>query len=405
MRGLKLLRVGGRLVYSTCSLNPIEDEAVVFALLKRCRGSVRIVDVSSMYPALKRASGLYQWKVCDQTNGVYANYESIPAEQKRLYRETMFAPEEQEAKEQHLERAMRFLPHMQDTGGFFVCVLEKVAPIPRAEKEEEEVKEETIGMEEENPQDNKEEEENQENEEEEIDGGDLVGIVKEEQRYELVGGIIFRALSVNRKYDTLLPWNRKRSYFCDSIIHSLESLKTFYGIDDSFEWDLIYSRSESNNILLYVNPTIHRLCLTSQSAKRLKVVNTGLKLFEYNSRVCECAYRICQEGLAVIRKHMTKRIVPVCLDDFKRVLETQRTSADITAFSGATQEMLKELEAGACVFVLNEEAKKGLTEKFPSFERVFEEMGCVVWRGVKNINVLVTETDIETMKRVLTMDK
>ena len=183
MRGLKLLRVGGRLVYSTCSLNPIEDEAVVFSLLKRCRGAVRIVDVSTMYPALKRASGLYQWKVCDQENGVYTNYESIPAEQKRLYRETMFAPEEQEAREQHLERAMRFLPHMQDTGGFFVCVLEKVAPIPRAEKEEEEAKEETSAMVEDLGGVEDEANLKEENEEEEIDGGDLVGIVKEEQRY------------------------------------------------------------------------------------------------------------------------------------------------------------------------------------------------------------------------------
>jgi len=27
--GLSLLKVGGRMVYSTCSMNPIEDEAVV----------------------------------------------------------------------------------------------------------------------------------------------------------------------------------------------------------------------------------------------------------------------------------------------------------------------------------------------------------------------------------------
>jgi 16S rRNA C967 or C1407 C5-methylase (RsmB/RsmF family) len=32
--GLLLLKPGGRLVYSTCSLNPIEDEAVVSALLQ-----------------------------------------------------------------------------------------------------------------------------------------------------------------------------------------------------------------------------------------------------------------------------------------------------------------------------------------------------------------------------------
>ena len=31
----RLLKVGGRLVYSTCSLNPLEDEAVVAALLRR----------------------------------------------------------------------------------------------------------------------------------------------------------------------------------------------------------------------------------------------------------------------------------------------------------------------------------------------------------------------------------
>ena len=217
MRGLKLLRVGGRLVYSTCSLNPIEDEAVVMALLRRCRGAVRLVDVRTLYPALKRMPGLFTWQVCDQENHVYPEFAAIPEEQRRLYRETMFAPREEEARAAHLEWAMRFLPHQQDTGGFFVCVLEKVAEIPRAEKEEEE--EEKEKMEEENTERKEEEnkerkeeenkekmEENKEMKEEEMkemkeekeeikeeeeegevigseeENGDLVGIVKEEQR-------------------------------------------------------------------------------------------------------------------------------------------------------------------------------------------------------------------------------
>lgn len=33
-RGAALLAVGGLMVYSTCSLNPIEDEAVVVELLR-----------------------------------------------------------------------------------------------------------------------------------------------------------------------------------------------------------------------------------------------------------------------------------------------------------------------------------------------------------------------------------
>ena len=39
------LRVGGVMCYSTCSLNPIENEAVVAALLARSAGALELVDV------------------------------------------------------------------------------------------------------------------------------------------------------------------------------------------------------------------------------------------------------------------------------------------------------------------------------------------------------------------------
>ena len=38
LRGVELLEVGGRLVYSTCSFNPIENEAVIASVLKECKG-------------------------------------------------------------------------------------------------------------------------------------------------------------------------------------------------------------------------------------------------------------------------------------------------------------------------------------------------------------------------------
>eukprot|EP00975_Prorocentrum_lima_P027602 5801399-Prorocentrum_lima.AAC.1 len=43
---------------------------------------------------------------------------------------SMFPPTAEEAENMHLELCMRFLPHDLDTGGFFVAVLEKTAPLP-----------------------------------------------------------------------------------------------------------------------------------------------------------------------------------------------------------------------------------------------------------------------------------
>lgn len=62
MRGLNQLREGGRLVYSTCSMNPVENESVVAEALRRFEGKVRIVDCSERLPELIRRPGLTTWR-------------------------------------------------------------------------------------------------------------------------------------------------------------------------------------------------------------------------------------------------------------------------------------------------------------------------------------------------------
>lgn len=61
-----LLQVGGRMVYSTCTFNPIEDEAVVAELLVRCGGALELLDVSQQLPELKRLPGKRKWRVRDK---------------------------------------------------------------------------------------------------------------------------------------------------------------------------------------------------------------------------------------------------------------------------------------------------------------------------------------------------
>ena len=48
-----MLAVGGRLVYSTCSLSPLENEAVVARLIQDTGFAVKLVDVSQQLPGLK----------------------------------------------------------------------------------------------------------------------------------------------------------------------------------------------------------------------------------------------------------------------------------------------------------------------------------------------------------------
>merc|ERR1719444_573570 len=65
-RGLHLLAEGGRLAYSTCSLNPVENEAVVAAALSAFRGSVELVPGAAatlQQAGFKSHSGLKTWLV------------------------------------------------------------------------------------------------------------------------------------------------------------------------------------------------------------------------------------------------------------------------------------------------------------------------------------------------------
>ena len=55
-----MLKVGGKLSFSTCSLNPIENESVVAALLKTFAGKIKLVDVK--LPGFTFTPGLKTWR-------------------------------------------------------------------------------------------------------------------------------------------------------------------------------------------------------------------------------------------------------------------------------------------------------------------------------------------------------
>ncbi|CAE6481525.1 unnamed protein product [Rhizoctonia solani] len=137
IRSMDLLKPGGRLVYSTCSMNPVENEAVIAAALTKFP-SFELVDVSSSTPELKRRPGLSTWRPAvnremDTSFSSYADFiESLP-ENKRS--ETKMQPTHwppADVEQLSLERCLRIYPHLQNTGAFFVAVLHR-KPRPEAQ--------------------------------------------------------------------------------------------------------------------------------------------------------------------------------------------------------------------------------------------------------------------------------
>lgn len=137
LKAAALLKSGAYMTYSTCSLHPIEDEAVVAAVLEAGRGSIELVDASKLIPTLKRRPGLKTWTVVDDQMRVLKDVEDARQNgappSAKLARATMWPPE----KEMGLERCLRVVPHDADTGGFFVALLKKVSPLLSELKSEE----------------------------------------------------------------------------------------------------------------------------------------------------------------------------------------------------------------------------------------------------------------------------
>lgn len=150
-RMAQLMKPGGHLLYSTCSLNPVEDEAVVVAILKE-NPEFELVKgaMDAGAPGMRYRPGVSTWKVAehtfkekddasrfdsdsdsesddDVTLRWYDDYELASAAGMPATEPSMWPPSQEDAKSMHLERCARLLPHDQDTGGFFIALLRKRA--------------------------------------------------------------------------------------------------------------------------------------------------------------------------------------------------------------------------------------------------------------------------------------
>ncbi|GIQ82128.1 RNA (C5-cytosine) methyltransferase, partial [Kipferlia bialata] len=133
VRGAMLLKPGGRMVYSTCSLNPVENESVIATLLKLAKGALKVVTVD--VPGVVGTPGYTTWPIYNPTN---LEEECTPENRPKSVSATVFPPTKETEGEgvtyesvcDQLKKTIRICPWAMNSGGFYVCTLEKSATIP-----------------------------------------------------------------------------------------------------------------------------------------------------------------------------------------------------------------------------------------------------------------------------------
>ncbi|XP_025639432.1 uncharacterized protein [Arachis hypogaea] len=461
MRGLSLLKVGGRMVYSTCSMNPIENEAVVAEVLRRCGGSVKLVDVSSEVPKLICRPGLKTWKVYDKGTWL-ASYKDVPKYRRSIALASMFpsgssfhesvdsdcnvemgydvtdgvgensedgvqemvntvVPDSAEVSDFPLEHCMRIVPHDQNTGAFFIAVLQKVSPLPAIPEKSKK----RIGKPCAEPSNTLEGERLLQ-----VDSLESAQAVLETVPEENVNGHEPPAIDVevspvtceeknsketqeahNVENMTKVPGKRKLQiqgkwrgvdpvvFFKSEAI--VNNIKDFYGIDEHFPFDghLVTRNEDASHVkrIYYVSKSVKDVLELNYSVgQQLKITSVGLKMFERQSArqgsSAPCSFRISSEGLPLILPHITKQILRASPVDFKHLLENK----DVKFEDFADAEFGKKaasLMPGCCVLILGKGNEVG-TEPIQVDDSTIA-IGC--WKGRSRLNVMVTAMDCQEL--------
>jgi multisite-specific tRNA:(cytosine-C5)-methyltransferase len=341
-RGINLLAKGGRLVYSTCSLNPMENEAVVAEALRKNK-DIKLVKTG--LPGLKSSPGLKSWKVFRKDGTLV----SKGGDEK--YGDELFPPTDDD--KMNLEDCIRVYPHLQNTGGFFITVFEKIDDTEDEQPVKKFKANETTTA--------------------------ATSLPKKEK------------LSTNAG-DGNEPFN-----FLPSDHEELAKCWDFYGIDnkDPTVVDCCFVRNatgEPSRIIYLSNPTLKNF-LTSNEEK-LKIVHSGLKFFVSQRTDLVCKWRIQSENLPTIKAKLSDaRVLNCSMSLFEKLLKEAFPRFD-------------ELEKSDPEFA----AKVSKIPQGCAFVKIsrgddLEELVYPIWVGSKCINLMLSKKEtFEVLYRVFNIN-
>ncbi|KAM0810740.1 putative SAM-dependent MTase RsmB/NOP-type domain-containing protein [Seiridium cardinale] len=462
IRALQMLKVGGRVVYSTCSMNPVENEAVVLSAIERCGGpsKIDIIDCSDRLPGLKRKPGMFQWQIMDKTGRIWNSWEEV--KQHMLTKEdgaipgrlaqTMFPrSDENECSGLPLDRCMRVYAHQQDTGGFFITVLEKkgevkVKPESAQKKPEvstsngttKEVAEEAaakLELEEEKaaegePTDvipanglkrtREEGEAGVEQDTKKLKTEDVVSKADEimAEAEPIAQAENADALKTESASEVATPsaetpkpqppkQDRKPGRNADGSFEEpfkylpgdhevIKTIRGFYNLSDRFPSDRYMVRNAAGEPAkaIYYTSALLRDILVQNEGRGIKFVHGGVKMFmKQDSPSAEvCRWRIQSEGMPIIEGYVgPERVIRLTnKDTFHKLLKEMfpRFSDDEWVKLGEIGEAARDIGMGCCVLRVEPDGSD------PDFS---ERMALPLWKSFLSLNLMLPKEDRAAM--------
>ncbi|KAB5589463.1 hypothetical protein CTheo_7091 [Ceratobasidium theobromae] len=357
LRAMSLLKPDGRLVYSTCSMNPVENEAVVAAALCK-HPAFELVDVSASLPGLVRRPGLPTWRppVSRDLTTFYNTYaefiESLdpPQRSETKLQETHWPPAN--ANELNLQRCLRIYPHLQDTGAFFVAVLQrKSKPVVQTSH--------TAKRSAETAAENLAEPSKKQKTSETMDEDPQPAQTNDDEPAEKQGkSTTFKEL----------PY----VFLSDGSKH-LEQAICDLQINPSFPAKNLFVRNPDGEALrqIYLCNDAVRQVLTHNDFTRLRLINAGVRVFsrqeggpkaENQGRASR--FRFLMEGTPAVLPHVDEsRIIVADLDTLRLLIRSYFPVC--SEFSDPMREKLTELETGSYLMRFEPGGQAGMSIKHP----------------------------------------
>lgn len=246
---------------------------------------------------------------------------------------------------------------MQNTGGFFICLLKKTAPTP-----EEEEPEKRAGKKHRAPKEPTENEVAAAAAVDDVKSEEEVTEAKAEAEEDSVAaaegdkepkGETTTVVSKDARPPRMNRQERRAQQQKGEAYVALDqaqwkSIQEHFGIVEPFSGAQLFTRSDESKSVTFVTKSITSELIEEMKAKKFKVVYTGLKLFERTeSSGGGTVYRLCQAGLPHVLPCINKRKITVSKKDFQMLLERLGDLMDFDEFDATTKKIFEDAPIGS----------------------------------------------------------